>query len=99
MGHPAATLRSLDSALLPPAARLLSSAKRAKALVERVELKLAVNWRWRIGLAVEDLVAAVVLSEGQWVDSNSLCLLGKYYECMKVEAKEVFQKDLDVEPD
>ena len=101
MGHPSAALRSLDSALSPPAARLLSAAERSEALVERAELKLAVNRRRRIDSAVEDLVAAVEVSEGERVDSEALCLLGKCYEWkgMKEEAKEAFQKALDVEPD
>ena len=69
--------------------------------MERAELKLAVNRRRRIDSAVEDLVAAVEVSEGERVDSEALCLLGKCYEWkgMKEEAKEAFQKALDVEPD
>ncbi|KAL1365485.1 hypothetical protein HN51_013513 [Arachis hypogaea] len=101
MGHHAAALRSMDSALWPPAVRLLSTEDRADALVERAELKLAVNRRRRIDSAVEDLIAAVELSEGERVDSEALCLLGKCYESkgMKDKAKEAFRKVLDVEPD
>ena len=91
----------MDSALWPPAVRLLSTEDRADALVERAELKLAVNRRRRIDSAVEDLIAAVELSEGERVDSEALCLLGKCYESkgMKEKAKEAFRKVLDVEPD
>lgn len=102
LGHPAAALRSLDSALSSPAARSLSAAERAEALVERAELKVEMNRRRRVESAVKDLVEAVgLMSGGEEVESEALCLLGQCYEWkgMKEEAKEAFLKVLDVEPD
>ncbi|TKY58725.1 hypothetical protein E2542_SST15794 [Spatholobus suberectus] len=99
MGHRAAAIKSLDAALSSPAAKSLSAAERAEALVKRAELKVAVNRRRRVDSAIEDLVEAAELSDGN--DSEALCLLGKCYEWkgLKEEAKDAFQKVLEVEPD
>ncbi|KAK7250628.1 hypothetical protein RIF29_33174 [Crotalaria pallida] len=101
LGHSAAALKSLHCALSPPAARSLSTAERAEALVLRAELKVAVKRLRRIESAVKDLVEAVGLSRGERVETEALCLLGKCYEWkgMNQEAKEAFLKVLDVEPD
>lgn len=97
MGRRAAAIRSLDSTLSPPAAKSLSPAERADALVLRAELKLAVNRRRRVDSVMEDLVEAMGVSG----NSEALCLLGKCYEWkgMKGEAKDAYEKVLDVEPD
>ena len=88
-GPPTTALKSLDSTLSLPAARLLSSAERAKALLESAKLKLAMNQQQRIDSTVKDLVMVVELSEEERVNSDTLCLLGKCYEWkgMKEEAR------------
>lgn len=70
--------------------------------MKRAELKVEVNRRRRVDSAVKDLVEAVgLMSGGEDVELEALCLLGKCYEWkgMKEEAKEAFLKVLDVEPD
>ncbi|XP_020218146.1 uncharacterized protein LOC109801478 [Cajanus cajan] len=98
MGHRAAAIKSLDAALSSPAAKSLSAAERAGALVRRAELKVGVNRRRRVDSGIEDLVEAVGLSGN---DSEALCLLGKCYEWkgMKSEAEDAFQKVLEIDPD
>ena len=89
MGHLATALKSLDSALSLPAARLLSLAERAEVLLESAKLKLVVNQQQRIDSMVKDLVMVVELSEEERVNSDALYLLGKCYEWkgMKEEAR------------
>ncbi|RDX91884.1 hypothetical protein CR513_26059, partial [Mucuna pruriens] len=101
MNHRAAAIKSFDAALSLPAAKSLSTAERANALVRRAEMKVAVNRRRRVDSAIEDLVDAVGISGGQGSELEALCLLGKCYEWkgMKDEAKDAFQKVLEVEPD
>ncbi|KAK7386720.1 hypothetical protein VNO78_27055 [Psophocarpus tetragonolobus] len=103
MGHHAAGIKSLDAALASPAAKSLSAAERAGALVLRAELKVAVNRRRRVDSAIEDLVEAAGVSGGEGCDSESeaLSLLGKCYEWkgMNEEAKDAFGKVLEVKPD
>jgi len=99
-GQRAAAIKALDAALSSAAARSLSAAERVRALVERAELKVAMNQRRRVDSAVKDLVEAVGLSGGSDLE-DALCLLGKCYEWkgMKEEAKDAFQKVLEVQPD
>lgn len=104
MGRRAAAIRSLDFALSPPAAKSLSAAERADALVERAEVKMAVNMRRRVDSAMADLKEAMGLSRGvseRSSDSVGMCLLGKCYEWkgMKGEAEDAFREALDVDPD
>ncbi|CAJ1940265.1 unnamed protein product [Sphenostylis stenocarpa] len=104
MGHRAAAIKSLDAALSSPAAKSLSAAERADALVRRAELKVGVNRRRRrrrIESAIEDLVEAVEVNGRKGNESEVMCLLGKCYEWkgMKEEAMDAFQKVLEVDPD
>ncbi|KAI4314428.1 hypothetical protein L6164_027338 [Bauhinia variegata] len=99
MGHHAAALKSMDSALSSPHVKSLSQRERQEALVKRAQLKLAVNKRRRVDSAVDDLVEAVSLCEGN--DSEALCLLGQCYEWKgnKEKAEEAFKRAIEVEPD
>lgn len=81
---------------------MLSPEERADALVFRAEMKLEVNRRRRVESAMEDIVEAIGLSGGEECENlEALCLLGKCYEWkgMREEAKNMFQKVLDFEPD
>jgi len=100
MGHRTAAIKSLDTALSSPAARSLSAVERADALVRRAEMKVGVNRRRRVESAMEDLVAAVELDGRKGDEWEVMCLLGKCYEWkgMKEEAKDTFQKVLQLHP-
>ncbi|KAK7317681.1 hypothetical protein RJT34_02112 [Clitoria ternatea] len=80
MGHRAAALKSFHVALSSRAAKSLSAADRADALVKMAELKVAVNRRRRVDSAIEDLVEALELSGEEGNNSEALCLLGKCYD-------------------
>ncbi|KAL6222822.1 hypothetical protein ACLB2K_006212 [Fragaria x ananassa] len=98
LGHRTAALRSLDAALSPPCVKLLAERERGEALVKRAELKLAVNRRRRVDSAVEDLVEAVGLSEGEG-DTTAFSLLGQCYEWkgMREEARKAFERALGMD--
>ncbi|KAF6143565.1 hypothetical protein GIB67_029734 [Kingdonia uniflora] len=76
-GHKADSLRSLDTALSPPAVKSLSSRERGDALFKRAELQMAVSKRRKVDSAVLDLVEAVQLSPE---NAKAFCLLGLCYE-------------------
>ncbi|KAL8167362.1 hypothetical protein V2J09_008861 [Rumex salicifolius] len=96
LGHKTSALKSLDTALSPPASKSLSGRERGDALVKRAELQLAVNRRRRVDSAVSDLVEAVSLSKD---NLKAFCLLGQCYEDkgMKEDAVKAFQEALNLD--
>ncbi|CAK8561784.1 unnamed protein product [Lathyrus sativus] len=100
MNHRTSAIKSLDTALSLPAAKFLPPQERADLLVFRAEMKLAVNRKRRVESAMEDIEEAVRVSGEENDNSEALCLLGKCYEWkgMREEAKNVYEKVLDVEP-
>ena len=98
MDRRTSALRSLDLALSPPCVKSLSRTERGDALLKRAELKLAMNRRRRVDSAVEDLVEAVRLGDGD-SESRALCLLGQCYEWkgMKELARKAYEKALRFE--
>jgi len=102
MNHRTAAIKSLDTAFSLPSAKMLSPEERADALVFRAEMKLEVNRRRRVESAMKDVVEAIRVSGGEECENlEAMCLLGKCYEWkgMREEAKKLFQKVLDFEPD
>lgn len=99
MGHKIAALRSLDSALSPPAVKALSGVERGDALLKRAELQVALNRKRRVDSALMDLLEAVKLSCSD--QAKAFCLLGQCYEmkCLKLEARNSFEEALRIEPD
>ncbi|CAH9070172.1 unnamed protein product [Cuscuta epithymum] len=98
MGHKAAALKSLDTALSPPSVRELSDRERGDALFKRAELQVALNRRRRASSAVADLEQAVKLSAD---NAGAYCLLGRCYEMegLKEEAEKSFRSALRIEPE
>lgn len=98
MGHKNSALRSLDTALSPPAVKSLPDTERGDALFKRAELQLAVNRRRRLDSAVADLVESVKLSSG---NEKAFCLLGQCYETkgLKDEARNAFEKATGIDPE
>lgn len=102
-GLRAAALDSLDAALSPAAARSLSDAERADALLKRAELRMAASasgsgQRGRVvDPAISDLEEAVRLSQK---NARAFCLLGECYEGkrMKMEARKAYMEALKLEP-
>ncbi|XP_004250524.1 uncharacterized protein [Solanum lycopersicum] len=99
IGHKLSALRSLDSALSPPAVKLLSGGERADALLKRAELLVALNRKRRVDSALMDLLEAVKLNCSD--RAKAFCLLGQCYEIkgLKIEAHNAFEEALKVEPD
>ncbi|GFP99160.1 hypothetical protein PHJA_002059900 [Phtheirospermum japonicum] len=97
MGHKTSALKSLDSALSPPAVKMLSEREKGDALCKRAELHIELNRRRRVDSAIEDLVEAVELSTD---NAKAFCLLGQCFEIKGVrdEAKNAFEKALGIEP-
>ncbi|XP_051117172.1 uncharacterized protein LOC127241932 [Andrographis paniculata] len=97
MGHRAAALKSLDAALSPPAAKMLSDRDKGDALLKRAELQVGLNRRRRIDSAVEDLAESVRLSPD---NSKAFLLLGQCYEMKGCtdDAKWAFERALEIEP-
>ncbi|KAL8550195.1 hypothetical protein ACS0TY_008863 [Phlomoides rotata] len=97
MGHKTSALKSLDSALSPPAVKMLSAGEKADALIKRAELQIGLNRKRRVDSAMEDLVEAARLSPD---NAKASCLLGHCYEIkgLKGEAEHYFQEALRVEP-
>lgn len=97
IGHKAAALRSLETALAPPLGRLLQGKERGDALLKRAELKYGLNRRRRVDSAVVDLVESVRLSPG---NGKGFCLLGQCYESkgLREEAEKAFLQAIKVEP-
>ncbi|XP_050872360.1 uncharacterized protein LOC127074976 [Lathyrus oleraceus] len=100
MNHRTSAIKSLDTALSLPAAKFLPPEERADLLVFRAEMKLAVNRKRRVESAMEDIEEAIRVSGEENDNSEALCLLGKCYEWkgMREEAKNAYEKVLDVEP-
>ncbi|KAG9440202.1 hypothetical protein H6P81_020367 [Aristolochia fimbriata] len=88
--HKTAALRSLDTALAPPAVKSLSSRERGDALFKRAQVQIDINRRRRLDPAVSDLVEAVKLSPE---NAKAFCLLGNCYELkeMREEAKNAYE--------
>ncbi|PSS26798.1 Small glutamine-rich tetratricopeptide repeat-containing protein [Actinidia chinensis var. chinensis] len=97
MGHKLAALRSLDTALSPPAVKSLSEREIGDAMFKRAELHVAVNRRRRVDSAVADLLEAVRLSPDH---VKAYCLLGQCYEMkgMQEEARTAFETAIKLEP-
>lgn len=97
IGHKAAALRSMETALVPPLGRLLQGKERGDALLKRAELKCGLNRRRQVDSAVVDLVESVRLSPG---NGKGFCLLGQCYESkgLREEAEKAFLQALKVEP-
>ncbi|KAL6554913.1 hypothetical protein OROGR_006171 [Orobanche gracilis] len=97
MGHKNSALKSFDSALSPPAVKLLSVREKGDALFKRAELHIELNRKRRVDLAIEDLVEAVGLSPD---NAKAFCLLGQCFEIkgLRSEAKNAFEKALKIEP-
>ncbi|XP_077217148.1 tetratricopeptide repeat (TPR)-like superfamily protein [Tasmannia lanceolata] len=95
-GHNSSAIKSLDSALSPPALKSLSEIERGDALFKRAELQIAVNKRRRVDLALADLIEAVKLSPG---NCRAFCLLGSCYEMkeMRDEARIAYERALKVD--
>ncbi|XP_030499681.2 uncharacterized protein LOC115715035 [Cannabis sativa] len=101
MDRRSSALRSLDLALSPPCVKSLSGRARRDALIKRAELNCATNRRRRIDSAVEDLVEAIRLCNGDAdAESRALCLLGQCYEWkgLKESAWETYEKAIRIEP-
>ncbi|KAL2905853.1 Anaphase-promoting complex subunit CDC27 [Bienertia sinuspersici] len=98
LGRRSSALKSLDSALTPPAAKSLSKREKGDALVKRAELQLSVNRRRRVDSALMDLVEAVSLTRD---NPKAFCLLGQCYEIkgMINEASQAFNEAIKVQPD
>ncbi|KAL3355309.1 hypothetical protein AABB24_019402 [Solanum stoloniferum] len=98
IGHKLAALRSLDSALSPPAVKSLSEGERADALLKRAELLVALNRKRRVDSALMDLFEALKLDCSD--RAKAFCLLGQCYEIkgLKIEAHNAFEEALKVEP-
>lgn len=96
-GFKTSALDSLDAALSPALAKLLTGDERGDALYKRAELKLSVGRRREVDSAIEDLVESVKL-KGDNV--KAFCLLGECYKKkgMNDEAKMAFQDALNVRP-
>ncbi|KAL3613477.1 hypothetical protein CASFOL_042740 [Castilleja foliolosa] len=86
MGHKTSALKSLDSALSPPAVKMLSGREKGDALCKRAELHIELNRRRRVDSAIEDLVEAVGLNPDS---AKAFYLLGQCYEIkgLRDEAK------------
>ncbi|KAK4356311.1 hypothetical protein RND71_025282 [Anisodus tanguticus] len=99
MGHKIAALRSLDSALSPPAVKALSGGEKGDALLKRAELMVGLNRKRRVDSAIMDLLEAVKLSCSD--QAKAFCLLGQCYEIkgLKIEAHIAFEEALRIEPD
>ncbi|KAK4367028.1 hypothetical protein RND71_014908 [Anisodus tanguticus] len=99
MGYKIAALRSLDSALSPPAVKALSGGERGDALLKLAELLVGLNRKRRVDSALVDLLEAVQLSCSD--QAKAFCLLGQCYEIegLKVEAHNAFEEALRIEPD
>ncbi|CAL1377484.1 unnamed protein product [Linum trigynum] len=97
LGHKAAALKAIDSALSPPRGKALQGKERGDALVKRAELKVAVNRRRRVDSAIEDLTVAVQLGAS---GEKGYCLLGQCYEWKgsKEDAKWAYSEALKFEP-
>ncbi|PIN05865.1 hypothetical protein CDL12_21594 [Handroanthus impetiginosus] len=98
MGHKTAALKSLDTALSPPAVKMLAEREKGDALYIRAELRFELNRKRRVDSAIEDLVEAVGLSPD---NAKAFCLLGQCYEIrgQRDEAKNAFEAALKIEPD
>ncbi|KAF9610454.1 hypothetical protein IFM89_022418 [Coptis chinensis] len=96
-GHQTSALKSLDSALSPPAVKSLSDRERGDSLFKRAELQIGVNRRRRVDSAICDLLEAVKLSPE---NCKAFCLLGQCYEQkgMKDEARNAYVEAKKVEP-
>ncbi|XP_058774364.1 uncharacterized protein LOC131648641 [Vicia villosa] len=101
MNHGTSAIKSIDTALSLPAAKFLPPEQRADVLVFRAEMKLRLNRKRRVESAMEDVEEAIRVSGEEGDNSEALCLLGKCYEWkeMREEAKNVYRKVLEVEPD
>ncbi|KAK6154157.1 hypothetical protein DH2020_013796 [Rehmannia glutinosa] len=97
LGHKTSALKSLDSALSPPAVKMLSEREKGDALLKRAELNFVLNRKRRVDSAIEDLVEAVGLSPD---NAKAFCLLGQCYEIkgLKEKAKDAFEEALRIEP-
>ncbi|XAR58160.1 hypothetical protein NMG60_11026563 [Bertholletia excelsa] len=97
MGHKSSALRSLDTALSPPAVKSLSDKEHGDALFKRAELQVALNRRRRVDSAVADLVESVRLSPD---NAKAYCLLGQCHAMkgMKDEARKAFERAIGLDP-
>ncbi|VFQ99653.1 unnamed protein product [Cuscuta campestris] len=98
MGHKAAALKLMDTALSQPAVRELPDRERGEALYKRAEMQVALNRRRRVASAVADLEQAVKLSPD---NAGAFCLLGRCYEAVgrKDDAQRCFDGALRIEPE
>ncbi|EYU39292.1 hypothetical protein ABFS82_11G098100 [Erythranthe guttata] len=97
MGHKTAAVKSLDTALSPPAVKMLSGTEKGDALFKRAELQFEMNRKRRVDSAISDLVEAVGLNPD---NCKAFCLLGRCYEIkgLKEDAMNAFAAALKIEP-